>query len=76
MSALMAAQSIEQVLPQLIVLEKGRAAGTTLKAVQVQIERGRRIGKMTGGQKPDMVEGALELKNVRGMIASSLMQII
>ena len=65
MSALIAAEAVEQVLPQMIVLEKGRAAGFTLRATQVQVERGRRIGRMVGTLKPSVIEGNMELKNVR-----------
>ena len=63
-AALMATQSVEQILPQLIVLEKGRAAGATLKAILVQIERGRKIFKMIGGDKPLYCDGDIEIRNV------------
>ena len=65
MAALMAAQSVEQILPQLIVLEKGRAAGATLDATRIQIEQGRRIMKMAGNKKPQYCNGDIEIRNVR-----------
>ena len=63
-AALMATQSVEQILPQLIVLEKGRAAGTTLKTIMVRIERGRKVVRMTGGNKPLYCDGDIEVRNV------------
>lgn len=64
-AALMATQTIEQIFPQMIVLEKGRAAGAALKAVMIEMERGRKIWRMSGGRKPDQCIGDVELKNVR-----------
>ena len=64
MAALIAAEAVEHVLPQLIILEKGRAAGNTLKLIQIQVERGRRIGRMVGTLKPPTLEGDMELRNV------------
>ncbi|KAK4692863.1 hypothetical protein P7C71_g4420, partial [Lecanoromycetidae sp. Uapishka_2] len=46
-ACLMATQSVEQIFPQFIVLEKGRAAGATLKANIFNMERGRKIGQVT-----------------------------
>ena len=62
-ACLMAAQAIEQILPQMIVLEKGKAAGATLKAALVQMERGRKVIKMVGGKTPQKCEGEIELRN-------------
>lgn len=63
-ACLMAAQSIEQILPQIIVLEKGKAAGATLKANIVNMERGRTIVSMLGGNSPPHCEGDIEVRNV------------
>jgi len=63
-ACLMATQSVEQILPQCIVLEKGRAAGATLKATIIQIERGRRVVSMLGGNSPPRCEGDIEVRNV------------
>ena len=68
-ACLMATQAVEQILPQMIVLEKGRAAGATLEASLMQMERGRRIAKMNGGLTPGYCDGDIEIKNVRGMQA-------
>ena len=64
-SALMATQSIEQILPQMLVLEKGRAAGATLKAVGMRIERGRRVTSMAGNFVPSHCCGDIEFRDVR-----------
>lgn len=63
-ACLTATQSVEQILPQLLVLEKGRAAGATLKATIVQMERGRRVVSMLGGNKPPHCDGDIEVRNV------------
>lgn len=63
-ACLMATQAIEQILPQMIVLEKGRAAGATLEAVLTQIERGRKVTQMNGGLTPQYCDGDIEVRNV------------
>lgn len=64
-SALMATQAIEQILPQMIVLEKGRAAGAALKTVIFRMERGRKIKSMTGKGSPAKCLGDINFHNVR-----------
>lgn len=63
-ACLMATQSVEQILPQFIVLEKGRAAGATLKANILNMERGRSIVSMLGGNSPSRCDGDIEIRNV------------
>lgn len=63
-SCLMALQAVEQILPQMIVLEKGRAAGATLRAMLTQMGKRRRV-IVTGHLKPDFCEGDIEVRNVR-----------
>lgn len=63
-AALMATQAIEQILPQMIVLEKGRAAGATLQAVRLRVERGRRIMEMAGSLSPAQCKGDVNLRRV------------
>lgn len=63
-SCLMATQAIEQILPQMLVLEKGRAAGATLKAILTQMEKGRKVTQMKGGLTPQYCEGDIEVKDV------------
>lgn len=70
-ACLMATQAIEQILPQMIVLEKGRAAGAALKGVLEQMHKGRRVVKMRGKETPTFCEGDIEIRYVslrgRGM---------
>ena len=63
-ACLMAAQAIEQILPQMLVLVKGRAAGATLKAALAQMERGRKISRMVGCKHPSTCRGDIEIRNV------------
>ena len=62
-ACLMATQAVEQILPHMIVLEKGRAAGATLKAVLLQMEGGRKITRMLGRKTPRYCEGDIEVRN-------------
>lgn len=63
-ACLMATQAIEQILPQMIVLEKGRAAGATLVAVLTQMERSLTRTRVNGELAPSYCEGDIEIKNV------------
>lgn len=63
-SCLMATQSLELILPQMILLEKGRAAGAGLKALLVKVERGRQVFDMRGGTVPKKCEGEIEIRDV------------
>ncbi|KAL8919834.1 MAG: hypothetical protein Q9208_006567 [Pyrenodesmia sp. 3 TL-2023] len=62
-SCLMALQAMEEILPQMIVLEKGRAAGATLKAILRQMGKRHRM-IVTGHLKPNFCEGDIEVRNV------------
>lgn len=64
-AALMATQAVEQLLPQMIVLEKGRAAGATLQAIRLRVELGRRITEMAGKQVPTKCKGDIDIRGVR-----------
>ena len=63
-SCLMATQTIEQILPQMIVLEKGRAAGATLQAILTQMKSGRNVTKAVGRKTPDYCDGDIVVKDV------------
>lgn len=71
-ACLMTTQAIEQILPQVMVLEKGKAAGATLKANLVQIEKGRRVAKMIGKQTPRYCDGDIEARNVSSVMTLTL----
>lgn len=63
-ACLMATQAIEQILPQMIVLEKGRAAGATLKLMLAQMEKGCRDVKVIDSTTPGFCDGDIEVRNV------------
>ncbi|GME26583.1 putative ABC transporter protein [Neofusicoccum parvum] len=63
-AALMACQGFMSILPQLLVMEKGRAAGAKLRAVMVHGSRGQEESRPGEGLKPDHCAGDFELKNV------------
>lgn len=62
-SCLMATQSLELILPQMILLEKGRAAGAGLKALLVKFERGKQVYNMRGGTVPEKCDGKIEIRD-------------
>ena len=70
-ACLMATQTVEQILPQMIVLEKGRASGATLQAILTQMEGGRKIARMAGRTAPKFCEGDIEVRNVSQFESSS-----
>ena len=63
-ACLMATQSIEQILPQMIVLEKGRAAAATLKSLLVQMEKDCKEVEVIDRITPEYCEGDIEVRNV------------
>lgn len=63
-SALGAFQAISAILPQMIVLEKGRTAGATLRAVMTQIGRGPVINSTRGSVTMEKCKGDIKLENV------------
>jgi ATP-binding cassette subfamily B (MDR/TAP) protein 1 len=64
-ACLTAAQSIEQVLPQMIVLEKGKVASAMLKSIMSQRVQGRVVSEIRGTLYPEHCEGDIEVNNVR-----------
>ena len=60
----MATQTIEQILPQVIVLEKGRAAATYLKALVLKIEKKQKVIETTGFKTPRFCNGDIQVNNV------------
>ncbi len=63
-ACLMATQAFEQIQPQAMVLEKGRAAGAMLKSVLGQIEDVLDISSMSGRSVPLYCTGEIEIRNV------------
>ncbi|KAL8648109.1 MAG: hypothetical protein Q9226_006136, partial [Calogaya cf. arnoldii] len=62
-SCLSALQAVEQILPQILVLEKGRAAGATLQAILTQMDKRHRV-IVSGQLAPEFCEGDIEVRNV------------
>ncbi|KAJ5095972.1 ABC transporter integral membrane type 1 [Penicillium alfredii] len=63
-ACLTAAQSIEQVLPQMIVLEKGKAASVALKQIIQNGAESKTVSEMKGTKYPQHCEGDIEVENV------------
>jgi ATP-binding cassette subfamily B (MDR/TAP) protein 1 len=61
-ACLTAAQSIEQVLPQMIVMEKGKVAGVALNST-IESKKVRVVSEIKG-RYPEHCEGDIEVKNV------------
>ena len=64
-ACLIAMQTADQLSPQFVYLEKGRAAGAALKANIIQTERGRKITSMVGKTGPEDCRGDIQVHNVR-----------
>lgn len=63
-ACLIAAQSIELVLPQAIVLEKGKIAAAALRKTLTREGTSRDSDEMKGGSYPRYCEGDIEVSNV------------
>lgn len=63
-ACLTAAQSIEQVLPQMIVLEKGKVASARLRSIIHQEAQERSVSEVKGSLYPEHCEGDIEVNNV------------
>ncbi|KAI1333932.1 P-loop containing nucleoside triphosphate hydrolase protein [Xylariaceae sp. FL0016] len=64
-AALEALQAIEAFVPMYLVLVRGMAAGQTLHSIADNIEGGRKINPMMGGQRPDKCVGNIDVQNVK-----------
>ncbi|CAP94534.1 Pc18g03100 [Penicillium rubens Wisconsin 54-1255] len=63
-ACLTAAQSIEQVLPQMIVMEKGKVAGAALKSIIQSRREDKIVSEAKATRYPEHCEGDIEVKNV------------
>ena len=70
-ASLMATQAVEQILPQMIILEKGKAAGATMKAILTSMGRRRNL-ILNGEAVPDFCEGDIEIRNVRLVLTQAI----
>ncbi|CAK3894129.1 ABC transporter, ABC-B family, MDR type [Lecanosticta acicola] len=63
-SAIAAFSSISAIMPQMIVFEKGRSAGATLRSIMVQIEEKSSAKEAEGALAPTSCRGNIEVKNL------------
>ena len=63
-ACLMATQTVEQILPQFLVLERGRAAAATLLTTLDRMQSGKMVTRIMGGHVPESCEGDIEVKDV------------
>ena len=63
-ACLMATQTVEQILPQMLILERGRAATTTLLVTLDRMKNSQRITRNSRGNIPQFCEGDIEVKDV------------
>ena len=63
-ACLMAVQTAEAISTEYPYLLKGKAAGATIKASIIHMERGRRIIPMVGKKSPKRCDGEIEVRNV------------
>ena len=63
-ACLMATQAFEQIQPEIIILEKGRAAGASLESILDQLEGGLEISRLSGRTIPLFCAGDVEVRNV------------
>ena len=70
-ACLMACQTFEQILPQMIILEKGRAAAATIRAVIAKIDQVETVAVDRSAKTPSFVDGQIEVRNVSCQFISS-----
>lgn len=71
-ACLTAAQSIEQLLPQMIVLEKGKIASVILQSILRTQPDSKRVSEMRGTLYPKHCEGDIEVNNVSAKIVNEV----
>ena len=63
-SAIAAFQSITAIIPQMIVLEKGRVAGSTLRTIMAQVQANTPSRRSPGQLSPKNCDGNIDVRNV------------
>ena len=66
-ACLMATQTFEQILPQMIILEKGRAAAATIQAVVVKIGAIGCVPDDGSVKAPSYINGEIQVRNVSSL---------
>ncbi|EMC94702.1 hypothetical protein BAUCODRAFT_124301 [Baudoinia panamericana UAMH 10762] len=64
LGAIGAFQALQMILPQVINLEKGRRAGTTLRAVMAEVQRGSNVWQKPGLHSPSTCRGEISITNL------------
>ncbi|KAK3674977.1 ATP-dependent permease [Recurvomyces mirabilis] len=57
-------QALQSILPQMVNLEKGRTAGSSLRAVMAEVQRGGVVQSNQGWLTPRTCKGDIDVKNV------------
>ena len=63
-ACLMATQAFERIQPEVVILEKGRAAGAALRSILDQLEDGFGISRVSGETFPLHCAGDIEIRDV------------
>lgn len=61
-ACLMATKAIEDILPHMLVLERGRAAGAAMTAILDQVSRGNKINDSARHSAPKYCDGDIEIR--------------
>lgn len=75
-ACLMATKAIEDILPHMLVLERGRAAGAAMKAILEQVSRGSKIAETEFRYAPEYCDGDIQVRNVSWRSNNSLWNIL
>lgn len=57
-------QAINMILPQMINLEKGRTAGSTLRAIMAEMQKGPTVRRRSGLLRPSTCHGDIDVKHL------------
>lgn len=63
-ACLIATQAVEQIMPQMMVLERGRRAAATLKSMLTQMDNSHATRRLIGHIRPGYCDGDIEIRNV------------
>jgi ATP-binding cassette subfamily B (MDR/TAP) protein 1 len=64
LSAISAFQALQSIIPNLIVLEKGRSAGSTLRMIMSEVQDGAAAEKSASMLRPDYCKGEIDVRNL------------
>lgn len=64
LSAISAFQAVQGILPNIIVLEKGRAAGLTLRTIMAEVQGGAAVQKTSDLLRPEQCNGEIDVRHL------------